>query len=84
MAKYNVLEQAATLVGDKLELARMLAEDKKLLMDERSRIVCRCPACRYENERALAWLRGFEAKAVPTRDVSSSQKRAEAAAKPAG
>jgi hypothetical protein len=84
MAKYNVLNQASALVDDKLELLRMLAEDKKLLMDERSRVVCRCPACRYENERALAWLAGFEGEPVSMRDVKSSQNRAEAPVKRAG
>jgi hypothetical protein len=81
MAKYDVLKEASALVADKLELLLMLADDKKLLMDERSRVVCRCPACRYENERALAWLASFEGEPVSMRDVESSRNRAEAPVK---
>jgi hypothetical protein len=60
MAKYKVLEQAAGLVDAQLELLQLLHEGRKLQVAERSRLVCRCPACRRENERALAWLEGFK------------------------
>jgi hypothetical protein len=79
MARYNILDQASALIDDKLELVRMLAENKKLLMDERSDVVCRCSACRHENERALGWLAGFEANAAPAHDGSPNQKRTKAA-----
>jgi hypothetical protein len=59
MATYSVLDQAARIVNDRVELIRLLAGDRKMLMDTRSRIICRCPACRYENERTLAWLGGL-------------------------
>jgi len=74
MANYSVVEQAAALVEEQLDLLRLIHEDKKLLIDERSRIACRCHACRYENERTLAWLDGFNGEGAPSKAESPSSK----------
>ncbi|HLF76387.1 MAG TPA: hypothetical protein VJB57_02765 [Dehalococcoidia bacterium] len=59
LKKYDVLKEAGTLVDSHLELLQALYEVKKVRMDAKSRLICRCPACRSEQESTLAWIGGF-------------------------
>jgi hypothetical protein len=54
--KYDILKDTAVLVESQLDLLQAVHEVKKLQIEERSRIVCRCRSCREETRRALAWL----------------------------
>jgi hypothetical protein len=79
MAANNVLNQASRIVEDKLGLIQLLADDKKLLMDTRSRVVCRCASCRYENERTLSWLESLGREQVSAVSQDKSAKKGKSA-----
>jgi hypothetical protein len=53
---YDIFEDATSVVDNHLELLQALHEVKKLRMDARSRLICRCPTCRSEAEETLAWI----------------------------
>jgi len=53
---YDIVNEAGLVVENRLELLQDLFELKKIQMDIRSRLVCRCPTCRSEQEHTLAWL----------------------------
>ena len=59
----TVLDQASEIAENHMALVEELFRTKKLLMDSRSRFVCRCGNCRDNTERTLAWLEKF--RAVP-------------------
>jgi hypothetical protein len=64
LKRYTVLDQANELVENHLALIDELFLTKKLLMDSRSRFLCRCGSCRHHTERTLAWLERFRAAPV--------------------
>jgi hypothetical protein len=53
---YDILTEAGLVVENRLELLQDLFELKKIQMDIRSRLICRCASCRGEQEQTLAWL----------------------------
>jgi hypothetical protein len=59
MNDYNILNTVADLVDRRLSVMEALQESRKFQIEARSRLVCRCPSCRSENEVNLAWLRSI-------------------------
>lgn len=55
MTTYNIVAAAEAIVENEIELVRAIYEARQLQVKEASRIVCRCPSCRREIERALDW-----------------------------
>ena len=53
---YDIVMEAGLVVENRLELLQDLVELKKMQMDIRSRLICRCASCRGEQENTLAWL----------------------------
>jgi hypothetical protein len=56
---YDIVSEAGVVVENRLELLQDLVELKKIQMDIRSRLICRCASCRSEQETTLAWLHSF-------------------------
>ena len=53
---FDVITAATDVVEGKLGLLEALCEANKFRMEEGSRTICRCPACRGENAILLGWL----------------------------
>ena len=53
---YDIVNEAGAVVENRLELLQDLFELKKIQMDIRSRLICRCASCRSEQEHTLAWI----------------------------
>ena len=54
--KYDVVREANAVVENRVGLLQDLYEVKKMRMDAKSRLICRCPSCRGEQEDTLAWI----------------------------
>lgn len=55
MTAYNIIAEAEGIVQNEIEFVTAIYETRQLQVKEASRIVCRCPRCRREIERALEW-----------------------------
>jgi hypothetical protein len=54
--RYDVVKDATRLVCSHLELLHALYEANQALDEGRSRLVCRCGACRTHRKATLDWL----------------------------
>jgi hypothetical protein len=56
METYDIINEAAALVDNQLELLQALYLAKQTLADGSSRRVCRCGSCKSHRSITLAWL----------------------------
>jgi len=57
-----VVAEAAQLVQAYIEDIEIATGIRGMLMDNRSRFICRCPSCRSVRERTESWLSRIEGK----------------------
>ena len=56
MKRYDVVSEASTLVRGQLELLQALYLAKQTMAEGKSRLVCRCGACKTHRRLTLSWL----------------------------